>query len=466
MRKISQQEAHIQFMSYLGNEYVIEDFSSYENTLSNIKIKHLVCGTTYDCSLKRVKRGAKCSNNDCLQKRKKKTFLEKYGVDHPWKSFSIREKTKQTLLKKYNVDNPMKDEKIKRKSINRLSNVNKISHFRKKIVNFENVKPLFGEKEYKGNYYPHEYQCNKCGYRFRWRINMKDPICRKCFPPMKGYSNQQNSLFQFIKKTEKDAIENVCIPGTRLQVDIFIPSKKVAFEYNGLYWHSELYKEKEYHLIKKQLCSRNGIDLYHIFSDEWKNKKDIVKSMILVKLKNAQKVLYARKCDIVEIDPNERKTFFDENHISGDIRNVKKCFGLSYKNEIVAAMSFRAPFTTKYKKSLEMARFAVLKYTSCIGAFSKLMKHSISWIRKNGYDKILSYADLRFGNGDVYSKNGFQFVGQTKENYFYTDGYNRYNRFTFRAKSNIAEKQIAEKSNLYKIYDCGSYIYNFDVATI
>jgi very-short-patch-repair endonuclease len=68
-------------------------------------------------------------------------------------------------------------------------------------------------------------------------------------------------------------------------VDIISKKHKICIEYNGLYWHSELFKRKEYHLNKTKLAENLGYNLIHIFEDEWKEKKNIVKSILLSKFR-------------------------------------------------------------------------------------------------------------------------------------------------------------------------------------
>ena len=79
----------------------------------------------------------------------------------------------------------------------------------------------------------------------------------------------------------------------------------------------------------------------------------------------------------------------------------------------------------------------------------------------NKYDKILTYADLRFGNGNVYSKNGFSFVKQTSIDYWYTDGKVRHFRFKYRAQPGKPEKQVAEENGVWKVFGCGSNLYEY-----
>ena len=61
-----------------------------------------------------------------------------------------------------------------------------------------------------------------------------------------------------------------------------MPSKAVAIEFNGTYYHS-LKKDGDvlYHLNKTTACENLGIKLIHIWEDEWNNEKDDIKQLIL-----------------------------------------------------------------------------------------------------------------------------------------------------------------------------------------
>ena len=78
------------------------------------------------------------------------------------------------------------------------------------------------------------------------------------------------------------------------ELDIYVPSLKLAVEFDGLYWHNELKKPDVYHLRKTEDCAACGIRLLHVFEDEWNYKMDIVKSRISGIIgKNT--VIYARE---------------------------------------------------------------------------------------------------------------------------------------------------------------------------
>ena len=62
------------------------------------------------------------------------------------------------------------------------------------------------------------------------------------------------------------------------EIDIFIEDLKIGIEYNGIYWHSDKFKNNNLHYNKLMLCKDNGIKLIQIFEDEWNDNKEIVLS--------------------------------------------------------------------------------------------------------------------------------------------------------------------------------------------
>lgn len=103
---------------------------------------------------------------------------------------------------------------------------------------------------------------------------------------------------------------------------------------------------------------------------------------------------------------------------------------------MLSAISLRTPRNKKsYADAIEIARYASAKNVSVMGGFSKLLKASITWAKENGYDRIITYSDIRLGQTNVYEKAGFNQLSKTKLNYWYSDGIKRHDRFKFRAQS-------------------------------
>lgn len=257
------------------------------------------------------------------------------------------------------------------------------------------------------------------------------------------------------------------------ELDIFIPNKNIAIEYNGLYWHNETKRDKNYHLNKTIDCANNNIRLIHIFEDEWIYKKEIVKSRLNTILGNVTNKIYARKCVIKEIDNETCKTFLDNNHIQGGI-NAPIRYGLFYNDELVSVMNF-----CKLRKNLgqsgskneyELLRFCNKLNTIVIGGASKLFQH---FIKHHKPLIVKTYADRRWNTGNLYEKLGFSFTHFSKPNYFYVIGQQRHNRFSFRKDvlvkqgfdASKSEHEIMFERGIHRIYDCGCLCYEYKIIT-
>jgi len=53
------------------------------------------------------------------------------------------------------------------------------------------------------------------------------------------------------------------IDGSLLEADIYIPEKKIAIEYNGLYWHSDKFKKPNDHMDKREIFNKYPHKLLH-----------------------------------------------------------------------------------------------------------------------------------------------------------------------------------------------------------
>ena len=168
-------------------------------------------------------------------------------------------------------------------------------------------------------------------------------------------SSQEREIKEYVKSLGFEChTDRKILHGKEL--DIFIPEKNIAIEYNGNVWHSEKYKTKDYHLNKLNECNRNGVRLIQIFEDEYQEHKDIVLSKIRHILgsetQDAIKI-QGRKCKVKEITNTEAEKFLNANHIQG-FANSTIYLGAKLNNEIVAVMSF----LIESKDNWNLTRFA------------------------------------------------------------------------------------------------------------
>ena len=285
--------------------------------------------------------------------------------------------------------------------------------------------------------------------------------CPKC--SNNGKSKEEKEVVDWLRTVYTgEIVENSRSIISPKELDIYLPEKRFAIEYNGLYWHSGDRIDKKAHLNKTVACKQQDIKLFHIFSDEWRDKRDIVKSMILYRIGMVGRKIPARKCELVVLDKNVGRNFFINTHISGDNR-AQVYVGLKYGDEIVCAISMKKPIQKKYGNILEIARFSNALNTTVQGGFGKLFGYIKEYSKQLGYSGILTYADRRFGDGDTYSKNGFLFLSSSPVDYWYSDGIDRHFRFKYRAQKPLTEKQVAEQNGVFPVFGCGSntYLYNF-----
>tara|TARA_Y100000034_G_C6903063_1_gene418221 strand:+ start:1911 stop:3548 length:1638 start_codon:yes stop_codon:yes gene_type:complete len=305
-------------------------------------------------------------------------------------------------------------------------------------------------------------RCNVCNIEQHKTLYSLEGVfaCLHCKPLE---SKGQIEIFEFITSLGVTAVMSDRTIIKPKELDIVIPNKKLAIEFNGLFWHSEKYMNKSYHAQKTQTCKMAGYQLLHVFDDEWRKKQDIIKSMIRYKLGLCQRRIGARKCRIKNVNVSDRRQFFNENHIDGDTPSTC-AIGLYLGNELLACLSLRRPFHKKWKDRLEIARFAQKRDTTVAGSLSRLTKVALQKTGKERKKGLISYVDTRYGNGQGYISAGFQKESETKGSFWWTDNYSRFNRFKFRADKlrGLTEKEVALEAGVMKIYGCPQIVMTID----
>lgn len=380
-------------------------------------------------------------NIDKFKTSYKKTSQEKYGTDHPWENPEIHQ---LSVLKTIES----KNNKLKSKIENKLNLYNQYELINIEFEVFKRNITIF---------------CKNCNSNFninredfQLRFREKTTICTNCNPPNSNISGQQNELLQFIKDNYDGEIltdKKVIYPQ---QIDIYLPDLKIGFEFNGLYWHSESKKGKNYHIEKTKRCSEIGIELMHIWEDDWVYKNHIVKSIILNRLNKISSKIFARKCKISLVDSVESRKFLNKNHILGYCKS-KVRIGLFYNNDLISLMTFK-----QVGFNYELSRFCSKINISVIGGFNKLFNFFIE--NYPNFIHIITYSDNSMFNGDVYKKSGFIFLSDIPIDYKWVIGKRRLHKSNFRKSKLIKLGYDAQKSEneimtedvgSYKLWNCG-----------
>jgi hypothetical protein len=328
--------------------------------------------------------------------------------------------------------------------------------------------------------------CIKCKDVFERGLDAgswKRIFCYNCSGKMVGSSHEEKYLLHKIRKDyDGEILENHKhfkeSKNTKHEMDIYLPEKKIAFEYNGLYWHSfgvsgkKIEKEevqKDSAHLKSIWCMEDGIQLYTIFSNETLlvDKNAIWESKIKY-IFNKNERIHARKCKIVEVAAPDNELFLNKNHLSGEVHSSIR-IGLEYNGELVFVMNFCKPrFNKKYQ--YELVRFCNKINTTVVGGVSKLFSY---FVKKYNPNDIISYCDLRFSVGKVYGLLKFKKnkINPPSYNYVSSGGaiVSRYiaESTTFINKLENYNKSITIKENLLnnkyrRLWDCGNILFTWN----
>ena len=194
-------------------------------------------------------------------------------------------------------------------------------------------------------------------------------------------------------------------------------------------------------------------------------KKEIVKSMIASRLGIYKEKIFARKCQIKEIEKDQAKIFFDKNHLQG-FAYGDLYLGLMFNDELIQCICINKKGW--HDGNVELTRMVTKLNTQVVGGFSKLMKHISDYIE---YKSITSYVYKAWFNGKGYIESGFKIVKENNPSYSYVVNGRRVHKSHFRKDkikkmfergelkfydSNKTEHEIMKENKIHRIYDCGT----------
>lgn len=424
------------------------------------------------------------SQLNTIKQKKKDTCVKHYGVEYPLQSAEIKNTYKHTCFEKYGVANVSQNNTIKQKkkdTCNERYGVDshmKLPQYRYDIIN--SLTRKYGDnymdtlikishnktEEYLRKKHPGFIKYTNGG---EWVMRCPHPDCTSCeekmfVTPQKIYNDRirygsetctkllkigeftkNTSLEIFIKRILNEYnieyranVRNIIPPK---ELDIYIPSKNLAIECNGIYWHSVDMKPTSYHMEKYKACADRGIQLLTLWEDWITNKPQILESLLRSKLGCINDTVYARKCVIREINSKICRDFLDANHIQGTCDSSLR-YGLYFNSDLVTVMCFSKRFKPSCSKYVvddeyEMIRFCNKLNTRVVGGASKLLKHFIS---SQSPQCIISFSCNDISDGHLYEKLGFEKSG-LNSSYWYIENttLKRYHHSSF-TKSNIIKR--------------------------
>lgn len=451
--------------------------------------------------------------------KQKQTIKEKYGVIHVSQLDYIKDKKKETFNKNYPEGSEQYKELQRRRAENRLKNLGdygtkvragrakhleedpdflkkqkakleKTNQERWGVNNISQLEEIKQKKKETVAKHVSEFENqNNCiqvckvlrefgqtWYRVKGNLNIKfikhgpySFISKDQIPIIKNYVIDQDHKRGVTSTGEKDVLNYIksiykgkIIKHNRtiikpLELDIYVPDKNLAIEFNGLYWHStsciSSKIDKYYHFNKTENCNLKNIRLIHILEPDWINKNEICKSLISSALGIYNKTINAVDCECRKINFQEYREFMDKNSLK-PIQKPSLILGLYYNNILVQVASWK-----NMKKCFEMCDVCSKNFTQIIGGIETLINNS-------KIEEFFIYLNRDFEIIDPYIQIGFVVESYTNPTaYFYNNKRNQI-PMTQAYKSNLIKlfedynKELPPIENLkhygyFKVFNCG-----------
>lgn len=337
------------------------------------------------------------------------TNIKKYGVKHVLQLDYIREKGSNTYFEKYGVKHNSQNKEvnqqktIKKKNTYNLKTVKKYTNLiGNKFEILSYTDKTFKIKDLRNDTYFY-IPISILRDRLKWNnteiSTIINPINNKC---VSGLELKLRQWLETLNIKMEFNTKNLIPP---YEIDIYLPDFNLAIEFNGFYWHSDKFVNKDYYFNKTIKCKNKGIELIHIFENDWINNEDIIKSIILKKLNLITKTINFKDltCDF-EFNSSD---FIRTN----SIKKVKLYNNLNfnYKNKVICVLNYI------------VVDNKLIIYEICENIHYKIkniINELMNYIHNNfKINKIFYYADNNFSEETPYINEGFIYH-KTIENWF------------------------------------------------
>lgn len=409
-----------------------------------------------------------CINKECKSKKQKEVCLIKYGTSCSLHNSAVKQKTIKTNLEKFGCENPFANKEIKEKIIK--TNLEKFGEtsFTKTPEYVDKSNKTHIEKYGKHSSKTKETQekrkkTNIAKYGFPYASqnnNIKIKIFKDGNQKL-NYGKTQKELEEFLSSYGDFKPNRTILKGK--EIDLYSEKLNFGIEYCGLYWHCENSPEprlKNYHWLKYEMCRKNNIRLITIFSDEWNNRKTQCKNFLKSALKQHDCKIYARKCEIKELNFEIIKDFCNKYHIQGKPSNAKIGYGIYYSNQLIGMISLGVHHRNSNLTVLN--RMCFKDNIQVTGGTQRLWSKCINWCNANNTESVITWSDNRWSNGNIYKKLGFELEKELPPDYSYVNLNRPEKRISKQSqkKNNECPKDMTEKNwtlskGLSRIWDCG-----------
>lgn len=225
---------------------------------------------------------------------------------------------------------------------------------------------------------------------------------------------------------------------------------------------------RQHQLKKKQHWNEKGFRCFQIFEHQWRDRRvSILNFLRTICNLNSVKVA-GRKC---KVNNDECRDFLNAHHIQGYGQGTKKFFNLTYEDEIIATMTASKHHRQgQDSKNIVLNRLCFKDGFNVQGGSSKLFKRMVEWARLEGYNKIVSWSDNCWTDGEIYGVLGFSLAKEYGPDYFYWDlNKHRYVSKQSQQKKKtgcpegLTEREWCIERGLSRIWDAGKRLWIFEL---
>lgn len=337
--------------------------------------------------------------------RMQKTNIEKYGCISPFGNKTVREKSKNTMLEKYEKENYFATSEFKEK-IKQINMENYgVTSFKKIHIPKEVLQILDDEENFI------EFAKNKSIGEIANLLNVDNSTITyrlkkyDCENIVSSRSSFESEIRNFLLENDIKYESNTRKVINPYELDFYIPDCNFAIECNGDYWHSDIFKNKNYHHEKWKKCYQLNIRLIQIRETDWKLYNSLFKTMILQKAKLIKdNNLNVENYNIKQINSHEAEIFLEENHLQGFCSGKIHLGGFDQDNKLCSVMTFGWASTEENKKIFEIKRWATDDYLTHPDLFIKTFNY-VKYLLN--FDEIIAFSINDWFSGEEYYLCGF-----------------------------------------------------------
>lgn len=382
--------------------------------------KCIICGKEFIVDRHNV--DTMTCSKECHWKKTKQTCIETYGVDHPMKSEIGQRHFHEAMMKKYGHEHALQVSKFQEKAMN--TNLDRYG-------------------------YPYFCVTQECVDAQTEQSGIISKTNLKFAELLKNY----NILYKMEKRIETKSY------------DFELVDKNIVIEINPSFTHSTYDTryggvDKFYHRDKTTLANKHGYRCIHVF--DWDNNYKILEMI------KPTRSIYARKCEIKEINASDAKKFIEDNHIQGNCKGQKTFLGLIHEGELYQIMTFGNSRYDKHFDS-ELLRLCTRNGYRVIGGSSKLFTYAI---RNYSLGSIISYCDISKFSGNVYEALGMKFLRTTPPQEIWSRNTDKITANLLRQRGydqlfnthygkGTSNNQLMLENGWLPVYDCGQNVYGY-----